>query len=261
MDNEINVHDTARTSAQEREPARFDITIRQASLLFAEFGAPRSPRSVQGFCKDGHIDSIRVKGPTGDRYFISRESIERYATELKQIEDVAKIGTESDSAQERELARDSALSRARPDPVAVTVDAENEVREQELTNTVQQLREENLNLRVDNRGKENFINQLVQDRNQLIGSVQEVSYKLGVAESRVQQLEAPKDDVRSSAQEREAVRSDDLEDARGPIVVAVGGEGQQGSGTTNVDPKPEATVTASATVAPPKSSVWKKIFG
>lgn len=259
MADEINVYDDARSSAQEREPARFDLTVRQASLLFADLGVPRSPRSVQGFCKDGHIDSIRVKGPSGDRYFVNRESIERYATELKQIDEVAKIGAESDVAQEREPARDSALLRATPGPVQVAVDVDDDVRKTELAVTVQQLREENLNLRVDNRGKENFINQLVQDRNQLIGAVQEVSYKLGVAESRVQQLEAPKDDARSGAQEREIARGDDLDDAHGVIDPAAGSEGHQRSGTLVVDLEANSITTEVA--SPPRRSVWKKLFG
>jgi hypothetical protein len=258
VDQEIDDATAARGSAQEREAARFDITIRQASLLFAEFGVPRSPRSVQGFCKDGHIESIRVKGPTGDRYFISRDSIERYATELKQIDEVAKIGAESESAQERELARDSAQQRAEPEAVKVVLDLTNKDKEVELTEAVQQLREENLNLRVDNRGKENFINQLVQDRNQLLGAVQEISYKLGFAESRVQQLEAPKDDPRSSAQEREPVRNDDLEDARVTDAVVVADEDELQRGAANVDLKGKEIQSIAE---PPKRSVWNKIFG
>ena len=117
--------EVARSSAQEHETARHEVTVRQASILFAEFGVPRSPRSVQGFCKDGHLDCVAVKGPNGDRYLINRESIERYATELKQIDEVAKIGAHIDSALLREPARESAQERAQPEtpddiPIAAT---------------------------------------------------------------------------------------------------------------------------------------------
>jgi len=258
-DQEINETAAARSSAQEREAARFDITIRQASLLFADLGVPRSPRSVQGFCKDGHIDAILAKGLNGDRYFISRGSIERYATELKQIEDVAKIGAGNNSAQEHEPARESAQQRATPDPIMPlsTVDKEN--REQEPEGTVSKLRDENLNLRIDNRGKESFINQLVQDRNRLIDAVQVVSYKLGAAESRVQQLEASEKHARISAQEHEAARGDDPVDSDVATSVPVKPENQSVNLVADTDLKP----AGSGTVVndPSKGSIWKKIFG
>ena len=112
MPDEIHAPAEARNSAQEREAARHELTIKAASALFAQFGVPRSPRSVQGFCKDGHIDSVRVKGPNGDRYFINEQSVEQYAIELKQIEEVGKISSDEPSAQQREPARESAQQRA-----------------------------------------------------------------------------------------------------------------------------------------------------
>jgi hypothetical protein len=207
----------ARTSAQEHETARHEVTVRQASILFAEFGVPRSPRSVQGFCKDGHLDCVAVKGPNGDRYLINRESIERYATELKQIDEVAKIGVQIDSAPLREAARESAQERAQPEtpddiPVAAT---EAPVNGQE--EAFQRLREENLNLRVDNIGKEKFIAYLAGENRRLADVVQDVSYRLGAAETLVHQLEAPKEPVHSSAQEREPDRNDDT---RVEVIVA-----------------------------------------
>jgi hypothetical protein len=202
MGNEIQWHEDARGSAQEREPARHELTIRAASALFAALGVPRSPRSVQGFCKDGHIDCLRVKGPRGDQYFATRDSVERYATELKQIDEVGKRSTEDGFAREREPARDSAQERepARgPIKPAMHDDAESDADKNSATQT---LREENLNLRIDNRAKEQFINQLMQDRNSLMQAVQDANYRLGVAETRVRQLEAPRVEARDSAQER-----------------------------------------------------------
>ena len=102
MNNEIDTHADARDSAQERESSHHDLTIKTASALFATFGVPRSPRSVQGFCKDGHIACIRVKGPSGDRYFVNRQSVEQYATELKQIEVVGKIALDEPVEEKRE---------------------------------------------------------------------------------------------------------------------------------------------------------------
>lgn len=196
----------ARDSAQEREAARHKLTVKAASALFAEFGVPRSPRSVQGFCKDGHIDCVRVKGPNGDRYFVNRQSVEHYATELKQIEEVGKISSDDPFAQEREPARGSAQPRAEVVIEKIIEHISDDDRGQKLDDVIKVLREENLNLKIDNRGKEQFINQLVQDRTMLMESVQEVNYKLGAAETRLHQLEAPREAVRDSAQERAEAR-------------------------------------------------------
>lgn len=244
-------HADARNSAQEREPARHELTTKAASALFAEFGVPRSPRSVQGFCKDGHIDCIRVKGPRGDQYFASRESVEHYATELKQIEEVGKLSTEDSFAQEREPARDSAQPReVARDPVTPVADDEAESAV-ELPSTTKTLREEIFNLRIDNRGKEQFINQLVQDRNSLMQAVQEVNYRLGVAETRVQQLEAPRAEVRNSAQERAAELNSekDAEIADEPVPKT-----EAANNAEEIQP----TVTH---VEPPRRSFFRRIFG
>ena len=258
----------ARSSAQERETPRHELTIKDASSLFAEFGVPRSPRSVQGFCKDGHIDCVRIKGPTGDKYFVDRTSVERYAKELKQIEEIGKISSEEfveervdlarNSAQQREAARESVQERA----VVVQEPHEEPTLEdrrvRELEDSVKNLKEENLNLKVDNKGKEFFINQLVGEREKMLDKVQEISYKLGFVESRLHQLEAPKDEARNSAQDREEARGEEISESNipnqhGQEVVVVE--------TTLMDfENKNSDVSSTAIVGRPTSSIWKKIF-
>jgi len=199
---ESYVHAEGRDVAQERASARHDLTIKAASALFSEFGVPRSPRSVQGFCKDGHIDCVRVKGPNGDRYFVNEQSIRSYAIELKQIEEVGKLSSDETAAQEREPARTSAHLRDTAIPEGVASRVLNDVHAEQSADALKALREENLNLRIDNRAKEQFINQLVEDRNSLMQSVQNVNYRLGAADARVVQLETPRALARDSAQER-----------------------------------------------------------
>ena len=96
MEGEILNNDTARNSApSDHDTARHSFTIAQAQELFVELGVPRSKRSVQRFCEQGHLDCVRIKGARGDQFFINRESVERYAEELRQIEAVAAIGVEA----------------------------------------------------------------------------------------------------------------------------------------------------------------------
>src|SRR5204863_6860471 len=98
----------------------FGLTIRQASQLFADLGVPRAPRSVQRFCEHGYLDCVRVKGAKGDQFFINRQSVERYAEELRQIEAIASIGAkERQDAPQRDTARNSAPERATVSPPRV----------------------------------------------------------------------------------------------------------------------------------------------
>jgi hypothetical protein len=91
MEAEIIDGDTARSSAPvDYDKARHPLTIADAVELFAQLGTPRSKRSVQRFCEQGHLDCVRIKGPRGNQFFISRESVVRYAEELRQIEAISR---------------------------------------------------------------------------------------------------------------------------------------------------------------------------
>src|SRR6266567_1082052 len=96
MEKEITDNDIARNSAPAyHDTARHPLTIIQAVKIFVQLGAPRSKRSIQRFCEQGHLDCVRIKGARGDQFFINRESVERYAEELRQIEAVATLGDEA----------------------------------------------------------------------------------------------------------------------------------------------------------------------
>src|SRR5215204_4115003 len=96
MEAEIIESDIARSSASVNyDKARHSLTIADAVELFAERGTPRSKRSVQRFCEQGHLDCVRIKGARGDQFFINRESVERYAEELRQIEAIAALGDDA----------------------------------------------------------------------------------------------------------------------------------------------------------------------
>src|SRR3954451_7626331 len=113
MEAEIIDGDTARSSTPiDYDKARHPLTIADAVELFAQLGTPRSKRSVQRFCEQGHLDCVRIKGPRGDQFFINRESVVRYAEELRQIEAIAALGDEArHDAPQHDIARNSAPVR------------------------------------------------------------------------------------------------------------------------------------------------------
>src|SRR5215218_845567 len=114
MESEIINNDAARNSAPiDYDKARHPLTIADAVELFAQLGTPRSKRSVQRFCEQGHLDCVRIKGPRGDQFFISRESVVRYAEELRQIEAIGAFGDEArHDVPQHAAARNSAQQRA-----------------------------------------------------------------------------------------------------------------------------------------------------
>jgi hypothetical protein len=186
----------ARSSAPvDYDKARHSLTIADAVELFAQLGTPRSKRSVQRFCAQGHLDCVPIKGPRGDQFFIGRESVVRYAEELRQIDAIASLGDDArhDTLQHAE-ARNNALERVTPVEIASPAPQ----REPDDAAAVRQLKDENLNLRIDNRAKETVISELNrrlnEDRDKFVTAMQDMSYKLGAAETRLAQIEAPKAD-------------------------------------------------------------------
>ena len=150
---------------------------------------------------------MRIKGPRGDQFFINRESVARYAEELRQIEAIAALGDEArHDAPQHVAARISAPVRDMP----VETVAPAPQREPDEADAVRRLKDENLNLRIDNRAKETVIaelnRRLNEDRDKFVGAMQDMSYKLGAAETRLAQIEAPKDRRRHSAPERAGAR-------------------------------------------------------
>jgi hypothetical protein len=94
-----------------RGPARYTLTVKQAADLFTQLGSPRSPRSGQRVCEQKLIDAFPVTRDNGTpKYFTDPQSIERYAVELKQLQNISHIGNDitRHDASERDTARHDA---------------------------------------------------------------------------------------------------------------------------------------------------------
>lgn len=142
------------------------------------------------------MDCVRIKGARGDQFFINRESVEHYAEELRQIEAVATIGAAAGhDAPQHVIARNSGPER---DTLVAAPVAElpREKPEPPAASEIKRLKDENLNLRIDNHAKEIAIARLSQrvedDRDKFLNAMQDMSYKLGAAETRLAQLGPPK---------------------------------------------------------------------
>jgi hypothetical protein len=83
----------------------FSLTIDDALALYAEAGIPRTPRSIQRYCAKQHLSSRRIETEFGEKYMITRASVEKHIAYIKEVTPTT--------------------SRDLPRPVATDVAAEN----------------------------------------------------------------------------------------------------------------------------------------
>jgi hypothetical protein len=198
MDNQEGnsvINDESRRDASQRDTSRHTVTIKQAARLFAEYGVPRSPRSVQRFCELNHLDSIRVQGNKTERYFIDPLSVKRYAEELKQLDKISQLGSDvtRHDATQRDMSRHDA-----PTPVVTSVSepaAETDPEQDQLRDRVDTLEKENVQLRIDLGARVFFINQITSERREFIEMISNQSREIGRLETKVLQLGAPQETV------------------------------------------------------------------
>jgi hypothetical protein len=183
---------------------------------------------VQRFCESGHLDCIRVQGENAERNFVNRDSILRYAEELKQIEATSRIDhdvgpdTSRHDAPSRDLERHCASSENdRPRQAATRSDSAADVpvvqpppsaaefEATALRQRVETLEKEKLPLAIDRAAKEQVINQMVDERRSWLADLVEMSRQKGQLEMRVEQLAAPGRDM--SRQELDNRPSPDIE--------------------------------------------------
>jgi hypothetical protein len=192
----VHHDDITRHDALRRDTSRHTLTIKQTAELFAKHGAPRSPRSIQRFCDQENIDCIRVKGDKTERYFVDPVSVERYAQELKQLENISHIGAEvtrHDASQHDTSRHDATPDSVAPNVTKHTHDTADE--SVELLSRIDVLDKENLQLKIDRAAKEQFIGQMLDDRRAWLAQLTEQSREIGRLEMEVQQLAAPSRDM------------------------------------------------------------------
>ena len=63
----------------------FILSIEDALLLYAEAGIPRTPRSIQRYCAKEHLSSRRIETEFGEKYLITRASVEKHIAYIKEV--------------------------------------------------------------------------------------------------------------------------------------------------------------------------------
>lgn len=81
-------------------PDDYSLTIEEAALRYEHAGHPRTTRSIQRYCAQGHLDCLRQETPFGEKYLITPASVARH---IAQIEEVTR-------ATSRDMSRPVALN-------------------------------------------------------------------------------------------------------------------------------------------------------
>jgi hypothetical protein len=67
----------------------YTLTIEEALQRYEHAGHPRTPRSIQRYCAQGHLDSRRIETQFGEKYLITPESVARHIAYIEETRPVA----------------------------------------------------------------------------------------------------------------------------------------------------------------------------
>ena len=207
--NDAPMRDASRQGAALRDMSLYTLTVDQAVELMAAGGFPRSKRAIQRFCALGHLECSRVATELGEKYFITRESVERRITELGQIHALNAAGaTGSDTVRHEDVAALRDVSRqAAPEsdmtPAVAPLrdEARSDADKAEMARIQkenEELKDQNLNLKIDNKAKEQVITILNRERRDFIGQIKSQATRIGEMTVRLLQLGAPAAEVRAN---------------------------------------------------------------
>jgi hypothetical protein len=182
------------TDIPESEFERTDfIIMEEAYMLFEGKGERRSVRMIAEYCKTGEL--ICLYDSDDKRWHISKESVANKIEKIKAL-NARKVQSEPQitsqkSSEEFNTDKVSQNNTYKKEEVGNTYELEQKIKD---------LEKENIDLKITNRGKDYFIEQLQEDRKQLsvereqfVKDLVGFSKRIGVLETQLYQLEAPKD--------------------------------------------------------------------
>jgi hypothetical protein len=161
------------------------LTVREAAKLFEAAGVARTERSIVNWCQPNRHNISRLDSyfdPNERKYYLTPQSVERVIQE--EIQRTKKTPEPAASEPFRTVPNEA----ARPQEPAVVSDDDIE--------RVKELERENLDLKIANRGKDMFIEQMQKERNGFFDQLLAATRKVGELETKLLQLESPDNDAK-----------------------------------------------------------------
>lgn len=64
---------------------QYSLTIEDALVRYEHAGHPRTVRSIQRYCANGHLDCLRQETTFGDRFMITPQSVARHIAQIDEL--------------------------------------------------------------------------------------------------------------------------------------------------------------------------------
>lgn len=122
------------------------------------------------YCQTDHLDCIKIDTEKNERYLITPDSVEKRIEELLSV----------DVSRHDENGRDTEAPAAR---ASTATDSERVV--ESLRDEIENLERENLDLKITNRGKDEFVKLLREERAQFVAELKDQAHQIGRLESRL----------------------------------------------------------------------------
>ena len=192
-------------SRQQFDQSLYTLDVDQASALFAAAGVPRSPRSIDRYCKAGHLVCLKIETERNEKYLITQESVTQRIKELQQVAQSGHVETLRDTS--RHVGTSPDMSRHNATSDEITSDDKTELAER-----IKELERENLDLKIANRGKDYFVDELKKEREffetvrqQMTQQLIAQSERVGELQVKLHQLAAPRQEEPKRVEQRENV--------------------------------------------------------
>jgi hypothetical protein len=174
-----NAAETFRTVPQAAAFSRKEshtLTVREVARRFEAAGVARSERSIVNWCQRDPLGASRLDAyydPNERRYYITPESVGWAIAE--------------------EQAKAARLNEGKPaeTPPPAAAEPESVRKRSEPASNDAELLKENFDLKITNRAKDMFIEQLQKERDGLLNQVVNSSRRIGELETKLLQLDAP----------------------------------------------------------------------
>lgn len=154
------------------------LSVRDAARMFEAAGVARTERSIVNWCQPNRMGIPRLDSyfdPNERKYYLTTESVERAIQE--EMQKATRVNEPSEPT--RNIRKSSETVNSAPE-------------DSKSPRELQEIEREMNDLKIANRVKDAFIEQLRQEREGLVNHLVQSSRKVGELETRLLQLESPK---------------------------------------------------------------------
>ena len=92
----------------------FTLSIEEVAKRYEQAGHPRTIRTLQRYCKSGHLDALKKPTLLGDMYLVTPQSVERHLAQIEEMERTTVVATGRD--EPRSVATSVALENGDGNP-------------------------------------------------------------------------------------------------------------------------------------------------